>query len=104
MKKEEINKRLLEILKELKEILPNYSQATIDFELRKAELYMQEESKGFANQSLRDAYVLKVLDTEKKLRPFEELKNKIKLLYIEKEIIIEMGRNIRGEREKAEEI
>jgi len=64
MNLETINKRLIEISQELREKLTNYSKLQNEYELRKAGLMMDEETKGFANQALRYAYILKVLSEE----------------------------------------
>lgn len=95
MNLETINKRLIEISQELREKLTNYSKLQNEYELRKAGLMMDEETKGFANQALRDAYILKVLSEEDIYTKYNLTHNEIKLLYIEKEILIEVSRNLR---------
>jgi hypothetical protein len=95
MNLELINERLLVLLNDLQQIIPKYGEIQAKYELRKAQLMMDEETKGFANQALRDAYVIQVLETEQIKTEYDNLHNEIKFLYIEKEILMEVGRNIR---------
>lgn len=90
-----VTKRLAELIEELPKAGKEYSEATYRVEKRKAELYTQDSTIGLSNQSLRDAYVSQVLEQEGLLEPKQKLSYEFKKLMNEKDMLIEISRNLR---------
>lgn len=90
-----VTKRLAELIEELPEAGKKYSEATEKVEKRKAELYTAEQTFGLSNQTMRDAYVSSVLETEGLLEPKQKASYEFKRLANEKDMLMEISRNLR---------
>lgn len=90
-----VTKRLAELIEELPKAGKEYSEATYKVEKRKAELYTQDQTIGLSNQTMRDAYVSQVLDEEGLLEPKQKLSYEFKRLMNEKDMLLEISRNLR---------
>lgn len=89
---EEINKQLLDIAEQLKQKLPLLSFAESAYQ--KKFFYYLLHSVG-ANAQLREAEARTICQTDGLVEPFEELKIEVRTLLHQKEILIEVAKNMR---------
>ncbi len=88
----EVNKRLLEINTELREVLPKERATTWTYE--KAFMGKMMHS-GMGNQAAREAEAKLACDTDGLYEPMVDIRGKVRELMIEKEILIEYSKNLR---------
>ncbi len=93
MNLQEINQRLLELIKVLPPKIKELQKAEYLYARRHAALILQPESG--ATIVARDAYATSVCDEEGLYSPLADLRGDVKGLYSEKDLLIEMSRNLR---------
>jgi len=86
------NKRLEEIVKELKTLLPILKDAEYKYNKVYYDCIVRS---GLGNAEKREAEAFLVCDTEGVLKPFTEAKIDVRTLINEKECLTEISKNIR---------
>ena len=95
MTTQEVEKRLLEILPELQKLLTKKEAVEKAYYQKYYDILLRS---GMANQVKQEAEAKSLIMVDPIFEQYHELELEIKLLYIERDILIEIGRNKRGER------
>ncbi len=99
---QEVNKRLLEISKELQKLIPQLIEKEWEYDKKFTQVML---ASPLSSQGAREGEAKLAADTAGFYKPFIDLRADVRLLYQEKEILIEYSRNLRaiGASEKSED-
>ena len=91
----EITDRLGVMIELINDAYEEYANLLYEIEKEKSHLYMLEEVMGLKNAEMRDAYVSKALDERGLLEKKLTVGNNFYRLKTEKELLIEISKNLR---------
>lgn len=91
----DINKRLAEIMSQLPDKQDELSDIQMKIDRKKSKLYLMEDVIGMKNAEMREAYVNSALDSDGLKEEFTTKLNSYKRISIEKDLLIEMSKNLR---------
>lgn len=97
MNLKEIARRLEELIPLVQKASREYAEKSYAKEKRTSELYLQNEF--FRNKEMRDSAVRKILELENLVRPPLDAQLKIRQLYNEKDLLMEISRILRSQNE-----
>lgn len=92
---EQVTKRLEEVLKEINEVGEKLGEMDYHYQQRKAEVTLMDVTMGYSRAEAREAAVTLTLETEGLTWPLVKQKGLWKRLATEKEVLLELSRNLR---------